>query len=375
MPGFASKFTWKLPAGPGGGEALELTGPRAQGNRVLVGTRKQTAGAPGRLLCLRGTAGPREGLVLGQIELKADPATDSPDGAESVLWLHPELALVAHGGGGLALISVQSSGALSVLDELPRALQEGSVRDMATSPNDGAWVAAGGYSRKLALICLEQPDQTQLLPTGGTIGSVRWSADNQGVCPSATLDSGELLIYDVRTRPTAVLTYEIDVRKDDLFAHERLSDHHVLLGFNHGKIMSIDLRKTSGPLASVQDPFVKAIGNLEYDAQRQHLIVSGVPDLTVYGYDPGTGRMDLRAHYYPGYSFPSLGCEDELSGTMMAGDPVVACTAGGYFSLINLDMPEAKAGGERKEAPSLLLGPPESSDSASSSSSTAVTGQ
>jgi len=362
MPGYGSKVTWNLGRSSAPGERFSLTVPRALENRVLVGTRPEDSGAPARLLCLRGTPGPLEGLTLGQLDLGTAGTPDHPVVVESVHWIHPELALAAHGGGRLTLVSVGESGSLSFCGELPRKVQEASVHEIAGNAVNPQRFAVGGFSKHLALVDLEQPETTQLLPAEETVTSVRWPAFNQGVCPSVTLGKGTLLIYDARINPLATTAYRAQFAKDELFAHERVSDDLVLVGFSDGQVRCIDLRKTNRPAYAFQDPFVLAIGNLEFDAQQNRLLVSGIPDLSVHDYDPGKGILKVRCHYHPGKKFHAG--KEEHTGTFIQGDSVFSTSSGGCVSLIGLGLPESGGAWERKEDP---VASPSSTSSSSSS--------
>jgi len=338
MPGFASKWTLSLGSGAPGAAPVGLTVPRALGNRVLVGTRAEKAG----LLCLRAAPGLREGLVQGHVDLGVAGSPDVPNDVESVLWLHPTLALAAHGGGRLTLVHVGDSGALSVFSPLPRELQEAEVRDMAGDPKDPNWFAVGGYAKHMALICLEDPDKAQFLPAEGTVSSVRWSPFNQGVCPSFTREDGVLSIYDVRTPPLTSPAIRAAFGRPDLFAHERVSDHHILLGFGNGEILTVDWRKPDHLLGTLKDPFVIAIGDMAYDARRSRLLVSGIPDLTVYDFDPAKDLLRVRCHFHPGAQMVSD--DTAYAGTFLDDGSVFAGASEGFVTRIDLGAGEAKDG-------------------------------
>src|SRR5690349_18592338 len=61
----------------------------------------------------------------------------------------------------------------------------------------------------------------------------------------------------------------------DLYAHERYTDHHVIMGFGDGEMQHIDMRVTNRILHKVQDPYVEGIGWIEYKASSASFAVSG----------------------------------------------------------------------------------------------------
>lgn len=59
---------------------------------------------------------------------------------------------------------------------------------------------------------------------------------------SCTLDEGKYYLFDQRTKITQS-TFYMDLKKSDLFCHERFNDFQVLLGFGDGKFKHIDMRQ------------------------------------------------------------------------------------------------------------------------------------
>lgn len=59
-----------------------------------------------------------------------------------------------------------------------------------------------------------------------------------------TLDEGKYYQFDVRQKITDAAFF-LDLRKDDLFCHERFDDFNLLLGFGDGEFCHVDMRKAN----------------------------------------------------------------------------------------------------------------------------------
>lgn len=61
---------------------------------------------------------------------------------------------------------------------------------------------------------------------------------------SCCLDEGKFYMFDTRDRITQAAFF-LNVKKDDLFTHERYNDFNVMLGFGDGTIKHIDMRQAN----------------------------------------------------------------------------------------------------------------------------------
>jgi len=206
-----------------------------------------------------------------------------------VQWIHSGLVICATGdNGGLHLINVSTDGEMKIHGTLS-AIHTAGVREMALNQANRMQFISGGYDRKLCLVDLERPDAIQSIKQDGIIGSVRWPLCNQNVCPSLTLDDGVFLIYDVRVRPVGPPAFKASMGKRDLFAHERYTDHNVLLGFGDGEVQHIDVRVTDRILHKFQDPNVEAIGAIEYGSEGA-ILLSGMSNFSLWKHVYTTGE-------------------------------------------------------------------------------------
>lgn len=311
---------------------LSLSRPAAEGTRCLLGT--DTPGAKSHWLACMDSSN-----LFGQAAMLGRLAFSEKDGeVRLVEWIHPELAIVSTGEGALHLVSLSPSNQLAIHGKLP-AIHKATLRELAINPINKAQFAAGGYDRGLTLVDLERPEAFRRLEQTGVIGSVAWPEYNQGVCPSLTLDDGTLLIYDTRVGGAIPPAFKATLGKKDLFAHTRYNDNNLLVGFGDGEIQHIDNRVTDRVLHRFNDPYCLAVGHLEYHAARNLLLVTGVPDLTVWRVDMDTATASPVCHFGPGAA-PLYG-DGQMNATFTESGDVLAAGSTGTLSRITLFEPEA----------------------------------
>jgi len=140
----------------------------------------------------------------------------------------------------------------------------------------------------LAQLTESEIKQIHLLEGMTSLGSVKWPDFNQGVCVSCTSDSGMYSVFD--TRQDAIKpALRVNTEKEDLWTHERYSDHNVLLGFGDGEIHHMDMRAGDKILHRVVDPYVQGVGNLHFHASSRSVVSSGFTDFCVW--KPTTSRQ------------------------------------------------------------------------------------
>ena len=309
---------------------LSLSRPAAEGTRCLLGT--DTPGAKSHWLACMDASN-----LAGQAPMFGRLAFSEKDGeVRHVEWIHPELALVSTGEGALHLVSISPSNQLAIHGKLPE-LHKAPLRDVALNQGNRAQFAAGGYDRGLTLVDLERPEAFRRVEQTDVIGSVAWPGCNQGVCPSLTLDDGTLLIYDTRIGGEVPPAFKATFGKKDLFAHTRYNDNNLFVGFGDGEIQHIDNRVTDRVLHRFKDPYCLAVGHLEYHAARNLLLVTGIPDLTVWRFDMATATAGPVCHFGPGEA--PLHGEGQMNATFTESGDVLATGSNGTLSRITLSEP------------------------------------
>jgi hypothetical protein len=199
------------------------------------------------------------------------------------------------------------------------------IREIGVNPYSSNQIAIGGYDYHLQLLDLNQPKTpyVQRINMSAVIGSIKWAPFqsggwrnslrqrrrsivlirfglfSSGQFVSFTNDEGKFFMFDTRTAIKDAAFYQ-HTKEVDLFCHERYSDFGVLLGYGDGTIKHIDMRvkdkmqvkeqNTCGvrvsiaysqccvvlcSLHSVQDPYIDAIGQIEYNAESEAIVVSG----------------------------------------------------------------------------------------------------
>jgi len=203
---------------------------------------------------------------------------------------------------------------------------------------------------RLVILDLEHPEGLQVLPQVGAIGSICWPRVNQGVCPSLTLDDGTFLLHDLRVRPAAP-AFRATLGRKELFAPVRYTDNHVLLGFGDGELQHLDVRVEDRILDRVSDPFVQAIGSLDYDHATRSLLVSGIPDMLLWSHDWATGALQSACHAIEGGA--TTNAVSAVSGAFTDAGRVVLVTTDGSLSILKPIRPGTShlAGGDDESVP------------------------
>jgi hypothetical protein len=198
-----------------------------------------------------------------------------PEHMSDVKWLDANTLLAATGKGNLKLFNFDSNKrTLGLIGDMKEA--SGSyIRELAVHPSASHNIALGGFDEKLNILDLNRHENPyiQRLDLQGVIGTIKWMEINNTHCISCCLDEGKFYLFDPRTKITEASFY-MNVKKEDLFTHEPINEFQLLLGFGDGMIKHIDLR-TARVLHTKRDPYVEAIGCIEYNAQSNAMIVSG----------------------------------------------------------------------------------------------------
>lgn len=217
------------------------------------------------------------------------------DHMSDVKWLNASTLLAATGKGNLKLFEFhQQNKALKHIGDMKSA-SSSYIREIAINPQAANQVSIGGFDNILSILDLNRPDSpyVQRLDMQSVIGSVKWSPFNQSTYISCCLDEGKFFMFDTR-QPINQSAFFSDLRKEDLFTHERYNDYNLLLGFGDGQFKHVDMRQPKAPLHSVQDPYVEAIGGIEYNAQANAFVLSGYSDFSVW--KEHNGEMKIWSH-------------------------------------------------------------------------------
>lgn len=279
-----------------------LLGPVPPGGaRVIAIERPAVMGGRGLLPVIAVEGAKQSWLVPFDPELRGKVFHTPllvPDAISSLTWIHPELAMVASGLSRIDLVEAKGDGALRVSATLP-AIPTDWVSEIAHDPANRAHFLSVGEKDDAGLACLvdlERAGSLQAFPLPGKGTSARWPKHHQWMCPSVTTEEGEFMIYDLRT-PPGHPAFKATAANKHLYAHERCTDHHVLLGFGDGDILHLDVRVTDRSLNVVKDPYVEHIGDMQYD--QGLLVVSGVPDFTLWWVRPTDGVLEVVGHAKP----------------------------------------------------------------------------
>jgi len=156
------------------------------------------------------------------------------------------------------------------------------VRESAVNPLNRNQFGSGGSEKKFQLIEVGNSAfrSVSSLVVDDVIGSVRWSSFLSGCC-SFTQDDGKLIVLDPRQQTLKALT--INTGKNDLFAHEVYTPHHILLGYGDGVLQNVDIRLARDHVVcSTVEPYVGCIGNILWNDVSQSFAVSGTSDFGVW---------------------------------------------------------------------------------------------
>lgn len=124
-----------------------------------------------------------------------------------------------------------------------------AVREVAVNEVESNWCAYGGYDQTLNLIDFNHDPRTVAsVNLDADIGSIKWSRFTSNRCLSLTRDEGVYMMFDACADPNRpVFEYRTDRKFRELYTHERIDDHIVVLGFESGCLQVIDIRNPSMP--------------------------------------------------------------------------------------------------------------------------------
>jgi WD40 repeat protein len=209
-------------------------------------------------------------------------------------WLSPDTFACAFGNGSIGVYSISSQYEFKLHGHL-NDIHSQPVRELAVNQIHPSQFASGGFDATLAITDLNgKPQRLHSVALGSVVSSVKWPLLNQSCCVSCTLDEGHFMLFDIRQKIEKP-TFQADLAKQELYAHERYSDYHVLLGFGDGEMQHLDMRVSSKILHRVKDPYVEGIGHIEFNSHSNAFVVSGFTDSTVWKQMSG-GEAKVWSH-------------------------------------------------------------------------------
>lgn len=135
-----------------------------------------------------------------------------------------------------------------------------------------------------------------------------------------------LCILDDRSNLSLAASYDIPLNRSGLYTVEPVDEHNVLLGFEGGEIQLLDVRN-GALLASAWDPFVTAVGDIEYNGV-DAFVTSGSNDFTVWKLTDGVANV--YAHSKSSTSIRSAASNYEMRAAWVDDDTVFASDNMGF---------------------------------------------
>jgi len=212
-----------------------------------------------------------------------------------VHWLNANTILCATGKGNLNLYHFDQEAKTLKHVGIMKDACGSYIREIGVKPGSANNIVLGGFDQKLNFLDLNRPDNpyVQRLDMQSVIGSVKWAPFQNNAYVSCGLDEGKFYLFDARQRISAAAFY-MDSKKEDMFTHERYNDFNLLLGYGDGEFKHVDMRQANKVLATVQDPYVEAVGGIEFNQESHAFVISGYTDFSVW--KVRNGEMAIHSH-------------------------------------------------------------------------------
>ena len=182
----------------------------------------------------------------------------------------------------------------TLIERLPRG-QDGSVevRQLATCGNR---VAMGDSGHTLTLYEIADGRMRTLFKDrlNDTVGSVAWSPTLNNIV-TFTLDNGTFGLMDVRENTPKTLfsrNFKWGAKSERLFTHCEFAPYNFVLGYEGGKVRSIDVRRQANDqqLVCWADPYLEDIGELIRPSPDSSITVAcGIGGFSVWDFKDNTG--------------------------------------------------------------------------------------
>jgi hypothetical protein len=200
------------------------------------------------------------------------------------LWADPATFICATGGRHQSRVQLYHAGRDGLRTNAERALCElaTGIRDMASRSNT---LLIADENLNICQVDMNRPGACQSIDVDHDLSSLKWT---EGMNPSATSEAeGKFMIFDPRQglgQPQMVCRRLISKR---LYTHEWYSPNTVVLGYQDGLMVEMDIRMPPRPgqVKSWEDPFVDNIGEIEYNPRSGLFAVSGSTDFSVWRHE------------------------------------------------------------------------------------------
>jgi hypothetical protein len=292
---------------------LALCAPAVLGSQAAIATRRGDGGE--NLLGILDW----EAFAQGEPCLRGAVSLAYP--AAQVSWLAPDALLVGGGSGAFTWFVIPPGPQRGPQSKrVLRGVHTDAVCGFKANPKDPAEFLSGSQDGSIRLVDFAR-GPLMSCHWDVPVSSVAWPTWNQGLCPSVTLDPGGLIVFDTR-RAWDAPACEVQVGRPGLRSHLRYTDHHVVMGFEDGELLHLDLRRggSGGLLGQIRDPKTGAASQMVYDESTGCMLVGGSDDFTLW--QPQKGFTVPAGH---GLAGPARHVSAQAYGTG------VAFASGGRF--------------------------------------------
>jgi len=162
------------------------------------------------------------------------------------------------------------------------------IRECAVNRAQPNLLSCGGYDRVVSFCDLNAPAAEpggqagprvlSRSPVDGVVSGLKCSPVFQQRYVRVTTDQGQFLLLDRRMGNKRSFGFDTDPRHGPLYAHEFVNANLAVLGFADKTIELRDLRMERSAVCSIEDPYVGAVGDLQFNSQSGFLLVSGLTE-------------------------------------------------------------------------------------------------
>ena len=251
------------------------------------------------------------------------------DHVRDVHWV-AEKIIVCATGHDVQIMEVQADFEIKLRGT--RRLHHDLIREVAPSPNKPLEVASGGFDKKLCINDLVKGVQLCEKTMSDTIGSVKFQASSNGNVVGCTLDYGGLFLFDKREGLRKHI-YSVNTGKPDMYTHCCLNDNTIMLGYGDASLQIVDQRYKRTVLVRSQDPYVDAVGDIDYNIVTDTFVVSGLTDFTVWKRDtqsktatPWSHMGSSKTKFENKFQYATATC-------YLDPDTVIMCDRNGYAGI------------------------------------------
>jgi WD40 repeat protein len=225
-----------------------------------------------------------------------------------VEWLDDDTIVMVLNNGDVRIVDIDTNQVVTTRCSFDNLLQT-ATRELAFVPNS-SFIAVGGQEKKLRVIDLMRRTVVMCFNTVDEIGSVKVRASAPYLI-GCTTDMGEFFLLDRRmqnagpgpgvgpsttngaTSLNGAAAVHVETKLSELYSHEMIDGHNVLLGFGNGELQHVDLRYPLRIANKTKDPFVEAIGHIDYSEAHGAIVTSGLTDFSVWNQSADSGIVSV----------------------------------------------------------------------------------